>query len=413
MIIKRNFYIEKINKALISVPLIVLTGARQVGKTTIMNMLDLKGVKIHLNGQNPDDAAIFEKFSILEQYLKTNFNQVPDGYLLIDEFQFIDGISVMLKLITDKYKSLKVICTGSSSLDILQKVEESLAGRVRIIEVYSLSFNEYLQFIDNELFITHRNYDLTTPDEITNKRLNPIMNDYIIYGGLPRVALTKDNNEKIELLDDVYRTYLLHDVRSYVKNQDSVGFNKLLKILSAQIGNMININEISSLSGLKYKKCEEYIYLLEQMFVIIQLEPFLSNKRKTISKMKKVYFTDLGLRNIIYNSFGSMDIRLDNGFLFENYIFLELKRILGKIGQIYFYRTFDGSEVDFIINNLNELFALEVKYKKLVKPISLKNIKSFNSHENVKQSYLVNLTLNQKIEKLNYIQGYLVNKLQF
>jgi len=411
MIHQRNFYTEKIYKALNLLPIVVLIGARQVGKTTILQNLDLNGEKLFLNGQNPEINEIFQKYSTLEAYLKINMNSDLNGFLLIDEFQYIHGISTMLKLLADNCNNLKILCTGSSSLDILQKVEESLAGRVRIIEIFSLSFEEYLMFVDTKLFELFQKYDSKSDNLIVNKQIHVKLNEYLLYGGLPRITQTNLPEEKIELLDDIYRTYLLHDVRSYVRNEDSLGFNKLLKILTAQIGNLVNVNELSVTSGLSYKKCEEYISLLEQMYIIKLVEPFHTNKRKTITKMRKVYFTDLGLRNLIYNSFNEIDIRTDGGSIFENYVYLELLRKTGKKGIINFYRTNDGSEVDFIVNNLNQLYSIEVKHKEIKQPGYHKNLDSFNKLENVTNSFIVNKTLNLISTKHQYIQGYLVNKM--
>ncbi|MCB1193793.1 MAG: DUF4143 domain-containing protein [Leptospiraceae bacterium] len=166
-----------------------------------------------------------------------------------------------------------------------------------------------------------------------------MLKEYLAFGGLPRVALAKKHQEKIELIDDIYKTYLLQDVRNFIKNQDTVQFNNLLKILSSQIGNMVNSNELSNTTQLSYTKCEEYIYLMEQMYIIKLITPFTTNKRREITKMKKLYFLDIGLRNMIYNSFNDIDIRVDNGSIFENFVFLELLKVLQKPNTIQYYRT--------------------------------------------------------------------------
>ncbi len=144
------------------------------------------------------------------------------------------------------------------------------------------------------------------------------LSEYLLYGGLPRAALTFHPDEKIDILDDIYKTYLLRDVRSYVANQDFVGFNKLLRLSASQTGSLVNINEISRQTGLTYKKCEEYLFLLEQMYIIKMIEPYFTNKRKVISKMKKVYFCDLGLRNMLEGNFKKLTFRIDNGAIFKN-----------------------------------------------------------------------------------------------
>jgi predicted AAA+ superfamily ATPase len=411
-VVKRKSYTSQIEHAFKFIPIVVLLGARQVGKTSIMTSMKLDGKLFMQNGQNPDTAALFQKYSDIESLLKIEFGDNLKGYWVIDEFQFIPNISTILKVLTDTYPELKVLCSGSSSLDILQVVEESLAGRLRVIPVYSLSLQEYLQFNDDKAFKAHQKYSLTTDSAIVNKKINVLQAEYLVYGGLPRVALASHYEDKIALLDDIYQTYLLKDVRSYVKNEDSVGFNKMLRLLAAQIGNMVNINDLSLNSGLSYKKCDEYLYILEQMFIIKLVEPYTTNKKKEITKMKKIFFTDLGLRNIIYRSFNSIDIRTDNGYLFENYVYLELVKKMAKGSKIFYYRTKDGAEVDFIIDNLKEIITVEAKYKQLQKPIYSKSLHNFNELENIKRSYFINQNINLIDENVHFIPPYLIDKIE-
>lgn len=407
----REYYNKKVKEALKMLPVVVLIGARQVGKTTIMNNYEYDKDTLFLNGQNPEIIELFSKYSLIETYLRINLNSSLDGYLLIDEFQFISGISTTMKLLTDNNKNLKIIATGSSSLDIIQKVEESLAGRVRMINVYSLSFPEYIRFYDETLYETYKKYDKFTDDKIINNEIKILELNYLTYGGLPRVALTNNNNEKIELLNDIYQTYLLRDVKAYVNNEDSVGFNKMLRLLSAQISNLQNVNELSRTSGLSYKKTLEYLYLLEQMFILKLIDPYYSNKKNTITKMKKLYFYDLGMRNIIYNSFNDITIRVDKGEIFENYVFLELIKNRQPVSTLYFYRTRDGAEVDFVLDNMVEKKSVEAKFKHFDKAVKFKSLNDFNKSENIKASYLVNLNLNVEYNDVHYIQSCLISKI--
>ncbi len=413
MYFERKTYTDKICKAVRSVPIVVLTGSRQVGKTTLMKNLPLKKQVLYLDGQDPDVAALFQQKTIIEKYLEIHLNEKRDGYLLIDEFQYINNISVLLKLLVDHNSDLRVICSGSSSIDILQKVEESLAGRVRFIEILPLSFEEYLMFTDNTLWQLFQKYDKNTINLLIDKKCYLIFTDYLIYGGMPRVALEKDTENKMDLLDDIYKTYLLKDVRQFVRNEDFVGFNKLLRLLAAQTGGIVNINKLSVETALSYKKTEAYLGILEQMYIIKMLEPYQTNNRKVITKMKKVYFLDLGLRNCIINDFNAIDYRIDNGALFENFVFLEIIRKIKKSDKIYFYRTLDGSEVDFVLDTLKGKVAIEVKFKSLTEPKFFKNLITFNTTENSKYSFVVNTNLNAESEGIRYIQGILINKLDF
>lgn len=413
MFIERPFYREKIEEAISRLPIVILTGARQVGKTTLMKNHPVTGPVLFINGENLETSDLFQKYSILVSYLKLHLNEPLSGTLFIDEFQYIPSVDIMLKLLADKYPSLKIICTGSSSLTISQHISESLAGRVRIVEIFPLSFEEYLRFNSPELHALFSKYDENTPDLLVDGLIAQKLSEYILYGGLPRVALEKDVKQKVLLLDDIVTTYLLKDVRSFIRNEDSVGFNRLLRILSAQTSNLVNVNELSRSTGLSYKKCEEYLYLLEQMYVIRLVEPFQSNFRKTVIKMRKLYFLDTGLRNMVYNSFNDLEIRTDNGALFENYIYQELIKNQSVLMKIFYYRTLDGSEVDFIVQHSTDLFPVEVKFRHLEKPSADKGLTAFNRAGSVRKSYYFNRNLNALHHNIHFIQGYLAGKVRW
>lgn len=407
----RDTYLKKIVAGFKIVQIVVLIGARQVGKTSIMKSCKWDRKNLFLNGQDPEIAELFQRLSDIEQYLKVYLDEKLDGYLLLDEFQYIDGISTMLKLLTDKHPQLKILCSGSSSLDILQQIEESLAGRVRTIEVLSLSFDEYLSFKDGNLHKLYQSFGINTETSALTAPIEEALSEYLLYGGLPRTALTFHPDEKIEILDDIYKTYLLRDVRNYVANQDFVGFNKLVRLLASQIGKLVNINEISRETGLAYKKCEEYLYLLEQMYIIKMIEPYFTNKRKVISKMKKIYFCDLGLRNILDGNFNELTYRNDNGAIFENFVMLELWRNKKAGGTLQFYRTTDGTEIDFVLNQLKDVYAIECKYKNLKKPLSIAGLNNFCLTESIANKYIVNRNLNTTFNSTKLIQGFLVNRI--
>ena len=410
--IKREKYEKKITEAFRFLPIVVLIGARQVGKTSIMQMYPSEGYRntLFLNGQDAEVAERFQKLSTIEQYLSIYLNTDFDGLLFIDEFQFIEGVSTMLKLLTDKHDKLKVLCSGSSSLDILKSVEESLAGRVRIIEVLALSFSEYLLFRDEKLFRLQQSL-ADAADEALVSDLQAAYQDYLVYGGLPRTALTMNPDEKVELLNDICQTYLLNDVRRYVANEHFVGFNKLLRLLATQIGNLVNINELSRESGLPYSDCENYVNLLQKMYVIKLIEPFFTNRRKVIGKMKKVYFCDLGLRNIIYGNFNEMPFRTDNGAIFENEILLELWRNRKAGETISFYRTQNGTEVDFVTESAQRKMAVECKYKHFEKPVSIAALNGFCDEEGISLRYIANINASFEHTKVKFIPGIVCDRI--
>lgn len=408
---ERLLYRDKIQNGFKNNPIVVLIGARQVGKTTLMEMFVKDTTPVWLNGQNFETAELFVQFSVIERYLQLHINNELDGLLVIDEFQYIEKISTLLKLLVDKYKKLKILCSGSSSLQIIQYVEESLAGRVRIINVYPLNFVEYVKFQNFDLWQKFQKLEIFDDVTVLFPQIPQLFIEYLTYGGLPKVANTHDYTEKIELLNDIYRTYLLKDVKQFIKNQDFVAFNKLLKLLSAQIGNMLNINEIANTIQLPYRRCEEYISILEQMFIINLLAPFSSNTRKEISKMKKIYFCDTGLRNIVYNSFNDMDIRVDKGQIFENFVYLQLLA-KHKPENINYYRTKDNTEIDFILKTRQgNIIPIEAKFKSYKKVQKNRAITEFAKKYQISNAFIVNTSLNQVNENQQYIQAYLLQNI--
>ena len=408
----RKKYYLKLNNSIAKMAITVLIGARQIGKSSILNSLQVKGKRVYLDGQLEETNQLFQKQIAIIDYLKLKLDNDINGLLIIDEFQMIKNISSTLKVLVDNYPNLKVLCSGSSSIDIIQKVEESLAGRIRMIDAYSLSYSESILFKYNQKLLDEYNkYTINTPNAVISKDIKSMLNQHLTFGGMPRTWLEKSPSEKIRILTDIYNTYLLRDVKSFVKNEDSIGFNKLIRLLALQIGNLVNVNELSRNTGLTYKKCEDYIYLLEQMYIIKLIEPYASNKRKVIKKMKKVYFLDLGIRNIIIQNFNPPELRVDNGALFENFVLLELLKNKASYTKIYFYRTRDGAEVDFILNDMLSLTTVEVKYKTLSKPMYLKAFSNFNLDENVKSAYVINKNYANLDNHQKYITPALIEKI--
>jgi predicted AAA+ superfamily ATPase len=295
-------------------------------------------------------------------------------------------------------------------LEINQKVDESLAGRVRIIPVYILTFEEYLNFTNSDLYALYNKYESDTKDEVVHSEIKSRYDDYLLYGGLPRIALENRNEEKINLLNDIYQTYLIKDVRNIIETKNIVGFNKLLKLLSSQISSLISINELSVSSGLKYHLVNEFIYLLEQMYILKPLSPYSTNKRNVISKQNKIYFYDTGIRNIVISDFNSMIVRNDNGSIFENSVFNELNIYKDVLSSVYFYRKTNKTEIDFLIEKNNIINAVEVKYKNYKHPSVPRIFYSASDNFYVNKLCIINKNLNTVFNNIKFVQGYLLKK---
>ena len=320
---------------------IILLGARQVGKSTLLQTIfnDEKKV-LWLDAENPDVHAIFENATATR--LKTFFE--TNKFVVIDEAQKIENIGSKLKLITDYLPEIQVIATGSSAFELRNKLNEPFTGRKFEHKLFPFSFKEMKD-------------DIGLLEEI---RMLP---HRLVYGYYPEVVTTKNGEEKIlRLLSDsyLYKDILLFNgIRKPEKMQD------LLKALAWQIGSEVNYNELGNLIGLKSETVEEYINLLEQSFVIYRLNSFHSNQRKEIKKGKKIYFNDLGIRNAIIGDFSVFETRKDKGNLFENFVineFLKQNEYQEKFGKMYFWRTHEQQEIDLIIEKNGSLRAIEIKW---------------------------------------------------
>ena len=371
----RKYISEKIIKHLDDKRYSILIGARQVGKTTVV-----KQVKDYLLSKNEIAVFItFEDPEILkaindhpENIFKyavhpTSLEKKQRLYLLIDEVQYAANPSNFLKYLYDTYEDkVKIIATGSSAFYINKDFKDSLAGRKKIFELYTLDFEEFLHFKGQDTLITdlHELRKRSSYVSLNKYLLQTLFEEYLTYGGYPAVVLQKNNDDKKELLQELVNSYMRKDV-SEANLKDELKFFQLVRILAAQTGDLVNQHNLGDHLKLSGGAIDNYLYLLRKCFHIHLLPPLHRNVIKEIVKMPKVYFNDLGLRNILLKQFGNLNDRLDKGHLIENYAFSRLRN-LHTTDSLYFWRTADGNEVDFIIEKtMNKGLAYEVKYSEI------------------------------------------------
>ena len=368
----RKYISEKIIKHLDDKRYSILIGARQVGKTTVV-----KQVKDYLLSKN--EMAVFITFEDPE-ILKA-INDHPENifkyavhpaslekkqrlYLLIDEVQYAANPTNFLKYLYDTYEDkVKIIATGSSAFYINKDFKDSLAGRKKIFELYTLDFEEFLHFKGQDKLITDLHELRKRPSYISlNKHLlQTLFEEYLTYGGYPAVVLQKNTDDKKELLQELVNSYMRKDAAE-ANLKDELKFFQLVRILAAQTGDLVNQHNLGDHLKLSGGAIDNYLYLLRKCFHIHLLPPKHGNVIKEIVKMPKVYFNDLGLRNILLKQFGNVNDRLDKGHLIENYTYTRLRN-LHTTDSLYFWRTADGNEVDFIIEKtMDKGLAYEVKY---------------------------------------------------
>ncbi|MCK9272515.1 ATP-binding protein [Candidatus Gracilibacteria bacterium] len=367
--------------------ILLLIGARQVGKTTLLkqikNYLDKKDVKTYFLNLEDPDIKILLNIHPNKLFEITGSGSEDKQVIFIDEIQYLDNPTNFLKYIFDEYKdNIKLIVSGSSSFYIDQKFKDSLIGRKKVFNIYTLDFEEFLDFKDeNELKdIFYKTRKIPT---LQKNLFNKLLDEYITYGGYPEIVLTKDNTKKIERLYDYSFDYIKKDIYE-AKIQDQDKFLNLLKILANQTGELINMNELANTLGLSQPTIEKYIYVMQKSFQIALIKPFYSNIRKELTKMPKIYFLDLGIRNSLLRNFDNISSRIDKGPYLENIFFREFLFKQKSGDSIKFRRTQAQNEVDFI---LNESEAFEIKFdKKQVKESKYKVFKE--QYKNIKLNYI-------------------------
>lgn len=329
-----------IEQALFQGKVIILYGARQVGKTTLIRAIqsNYSGEGLYLNCDEPDvRLALSERTSTELRLLVGNKKLV-----LIDEAQRVRNIGLTLKLMADNFPDIQVVATGSSSFDLSNDISEPLTGRKIEFFLYPLSIGELLS--------------RTTPLE-----LNRSLEHYLRYGLYPDVVL---GDQPAALISEIAKSYLYKDILEYqvVKNPDLL--HRLLQALALQIGNEVSYNELGGLLGLDRDTIRRYVSLLERGFVIFHLPPFSRNLRKELGKNRKIYFYDLGVRNALLNNFNPLELRLDAGGLWENFFISERIKALHnqqRYPNTYFWRTYDGKEIDYLEEEAGQLTGFECK----------------------------------------------------
>ncbi len=397
--------LENIQKWFFEKEIIILNGPRQVGKTSLLKLIRKK-----LLGQSVSEENIFylnlEEINILsdlndnpENLLKYITDNDNKNYFFIDEIQYLDNPSNFLKHLFDKYSDrIKIIATGSSSLELKAQLQDSLVGRKVSFLIRPLCFEEFLEFKESNYtkYLHQEDIPLNIKEEF-NKGLE----EYLIFGGMPAVVLQEDYELKGKMLREYVGTYINKDVRSIGKIDNISQFNATLKILSSQIGNLLSVSELSNTVDIPRRETEDYIEILEHTFVLDKINSYHNNVRKQIKKMPKVYFFDIGIRNAILNNFLPIESRQDKGSLFENFVFLELKNDKGN--EIFFYRTISKSEIDFIVIKTETIQAIEVKYRKLKKSIDSRVLRGLDIKNKKKEMFVINRNLIDFADGVRYI----------
>lgn len=382
-----NFVERDIGKGIIkwlySKEILVVRGPRQSGKTTLLNKimetLKRKDKKVHFISFEDDlEREKFEKNpkGYIEYYMGEDKGK---HFFLLDEVQYIKTAGKLLKLIYDSVENIKIIITGSSTLDI-NEVGSCLVGRVLFFELYPFSFAEFLRTKDTKIYEYHTKNKFATNKEINTlflDRLNLYLKEYIQFGGYPRIVLEKNVEKKKFLLKNLFLTYIEKDIVKIYGIKYKQKIIDLIRNLASINSGIINYDELCSLIGLYNKELKEILSILENTYIIKLIKPFHKNLTSELRKNPKVYFIDTGLRNFITGRFDFSDEEF--GKLLENY---SLNRF--KEEKVNFWRTTAKAEVDFI---LKEKTPLEVK----INPKITRALRSFISSYKPEIAFIINL----------------------
>jgi len=324
--------------------IVLIFGPRQAGKTTLVKevLASLPGKKLEINA---DELRYVDTLSSRNL---DRLKQLVSGYdlLFLDEAQRVPEIGINLKLLHDHLPELRIIATGSSSLDLASKVREPLTGRTRTYQLMPLAISE----------LAHH---------FNRYELNAKLEDLLLFGGYPEVFSLESKQDKMEYLREMTLSYLFKDVLEVGAIKYTPKLRDLVRMLAYQVGSEVSINELCKSLQLHRDIVNNYLDLLEKSFVIIRLGGYHRNLRKEITRHNKIYFCDLGIRNAIIENFNPLDRRDDGGKLWENFLITERMKTQSYrriASNYYFWRTYGHAEIDFIEEKEGKLFGYEFKF---------------------------------------------------
>lgn len=321
--------------------IIIVLGARQVGKTTLFDtIINNYDNVLKLNCDDYDDRLDLENKTSTELKNLIGNHKI----VVIDEAQRVSNIGLTLKIIADLKLDTQVLVTGSSSLELSSKINEPATGRMFEYKLFPLSLSELA-------------------NNTSQREETRLLEQRMIYGLYPEIVTNPSDNKR--LLSSLANNYLYKDLLSYQGIKKPEILHKLVRALALQIGSKVSYNELSNLLGIDKETVESYIYLLEKCFVVFRLPSYSRNMRNEIKKGKKIYFYDNGIRNALISNFAPLEMRQDTGALWENFMISErMKRntYLNDYSQLFFWRTQQQQEIDLIEEKDGQLFAYEFKW---------------------------------------------------
>ena len=348
-----NIIKEKINSG----KAIVVVGARQVGKTTLIKNI-LKDIDyLFLDADDPSTRSLLTNPNT--EQIRTFI--ADNKFIFIDEAQRVAGIGLTLKIITDQFKAVQLFVSGSSSFDLGNALNEPLTGRKWEYEMFPISWEEYensVGFVKSEQQLENR----------------------LLYGLYPDVI--NNQGKERETLKNLVNSYLYRDILAFSDIRKPEVLEKLLQALALQMGSEVNYNEISQIVGINKITVQKYIEILEQGYIVFRLNSFSRNLRNEIKQNRKIYFYDNGIRNMIIGNFNQLELRVDKGALWENFLVSERRKqniYKDTFSKMYFWRTKQQQEIDFVEENNGNIFGYEFKWNGKKMKFPEKFIETYNA----------------------------------
>ncbi len=332
---------KTIQKRLKSGKVVVLLGARQVGKTTLMERLFHAADVLWLNGDDADTRILLKEANVRKLQNIIGKHTI----VVIDEAQRIPEIGLCAKIIHDRIKNVRLVLTGSSSFELRNQINESLTGRKAEFYLFPFSFEELCNargLLDEKRMLEHR----------------------LVYGYYPEVVNNPDDAE--QLIRELTDSYLYKDVIALEQIKKPEKLERLIQALALQVGSEVSFNELANHCSIDKETVERYIQMLERAFVIFRLPAYSKNVRNELKKARKIYFWDNGLRNAVIGQFASISKRLDTGALWENFLISERMKLNyyhNSKANSFFWRTTAQQEIDYVEEDGNEIMAWEFKWK--------------------------------------------------
>ena len=373
----------------------MISGARQVGKTTLMNILmdelKKKGKNVlFLSFDFESDRPFFISQDALIQKIRLEFGD-QKGFVFIDEIQRKEDAGLFLKGLYDMALPWKFIISGSGSIELKERISESLAGRKMVFEVMPVNFSEFLDFRTDYRYSGR----LASYIHLNSGKVLSFFYEYLNFGGYPRVITSSSVHQKIQVINEIFQSYLEKDIQPFIKGDRPEAFSRLIKLLASQTGQMLNITNLSNDAQLSVPTVQKHLWYAEKTFFIKLVTPFFNNMTKEITKAPVVYFNDHGMRNFAISAFGNVHRPQDYGFIFQNLVCkVLLQELHATPFSVHFWRTTDKAEVDFIISRRVDPIAVEVKFSSLKKPAITRSLRSFIDKYKPAVAWVVNLSLN-------------------